>query len=289
MLARLARLGAVLVLSLAAVLAGTVSADAAQQSGARTSGWNDNDCKPGAEHPEPVILVHGMFANDRVNFATIAPALSNAGYCVFSTTYGAGPLGPFIGGLDPLAGSAGALGQYVDRIREQTGAGKVDLVGHSEGSTVPAYYMKMLGGAAKVKHYVGFGANYRGTTLHGLGTLAKKLGIDKPLADIGCGACHDFLPGSQFLEDLGKGGIAVPGPTYTNIVSKIDEVVTPYTSGLIDAPNSTNVVLQDRCPSDAAGHLGQAIDPNVLDEIERSLDPAHAGPPKCTPFPGFGI
>ena len=74
----------------------------------------------------------------------------------------------------------------------------------------------------------------------------------------------------------------MPGPTYTNIVSKYDTVVTPYTSGVFTAPNATNVVLQDHCAQDFTGHLGQAIDPNVASFVLNALDPTSAV--HCQPF-----
>ncbi|HEX3784475.1 MAG TPA: hypothetical protein VHX38_32860 [Pseudonocardiaceae bacterium] len=73
---------------------------------------------------------------------------------------------------------AAALGTFVDQVRATTGAAQVDIGGHSGDSTVPAYcYLKVDGGATKVKHFVGFGLNYQGTTLDGLATLAKALGL----------------------------------------------------------------------------------------------------------------
>ena len=258
-------------------------------AGPPSSGVNDWSCAPSARHPEPVVLVHGLGANGTLNFATLAPTLASRGYCVFSLTYGTGVLGPTVGGLAPMAASAAELGAFVDRVLDATGAAKVDIVGHSEGSTVPAYYLKFLGGAAKVKHFAGFGANYAGTTLSGLATLANLLHLGPILDGVGCASCAEFLPGSAFLTKLGAGGVAVPGPTYTNIVSRYDNVVTPYTSGVLTGPNVTNIVIQDRCAFDFTGHLGQAIDPNVAAFVLNALDPAHARPVHCVPFLGLGL
>jgi triacylglycerol lipase len=250
------------------------------------SGWNDWTCAPSAQHPEPVVLVHGLGANDTVNWFFHAPKIAAQGYCVFSLTYGTGILGPGVGGLASMRDSAAQLGRFVDRVRTSTGAAKVDIVGHSEGSTMPAYYLKFLGGAAKVEHFVGFGANYRGTTLGGLDALAKALLTSVPalgaILKTACGACTEYLAPSAFLDDLARGGVHVPGPTYTSIVSRYDEVVTPYTSGVLNEPGTTDIVLQDFCASDASGHLSQAIDPNVTGLILHALDASYA--PKCTPF-----
>ncbi|ADJ43085.1 lipase [Amycolatopsis mediterranei S699] len=252
---------------------------------APSSGWNDWGCRPSAAHPEPVVLVHGLGANDTVNWFFHAPKIAAQGYCVFSLTYGTGVLGPGVGGLASMRDSAAQLGRFVDRVRSTTGAAKVDIVGHSEGSTMPAYYLK-YGGAAKVARFVGFGANYRGTTLGGLDALAKALLTSVPelgaVLRTACGACTEYLAPSAFLDDLARGGVHVPGPTYTSIVSKYDEVVTPYTSGILGEPGTTDIVLQDFCAGDASGHLSQAADPNVTGLILHALDAGYA--PTCTPF-----
>jgi triacylglycerol lipase len=250
------------------------------------SGWNDWTCKPTAQHPQPVVLVHGLGANDTVNWFFHAPKIAAQGYCVYSLTYGTGVLGPGVGGLASMRDSAAELGRFVDRVRSTTGAAKVDVVGHSEGSTMPAYYLKFLGGAAKVAHFVGFGANYRGTTLGGLDALAKGLLATVPglrgILTTACGSCTEYLAPSAFLDDLARGGVHVPGPSYTSIVSRYDEVVTPYTSGILNEPGATDIVLQDFCRSDVSGHLSQAVDPNVTGLILHALDASYT--PRCTPF-----
>lgn len=137
----------------------------------------------------------------------------------------------------------------------------------------------MADSAAKVAHFVGFGANYAGTSLDGLATL---LHLGPVLTGVGCAACAEYLPDSAFLTKLNAGGVAVPGPTYTNIVSRYDQVVTPYTSGVFTAPNATDIVIQDRCGLDFTGHLGQAVDPNVAALVLNTLDPS--SPVHCQPF-----
>lgn len=275
-------------LALSVLASTTLTATAAADTPPR-SGWNNWSCRPSAAHPEPVVLVHGLGGNSWDNFLTLAPTLRSAGYCVYSETYGRTVLGGLAGGLAPMAGSAAEVGAFVDRVRAATGAAKADIVGHSEGTTVPAYYMKYLGGAAKVDDFVGFGSNFRGTTLNGLATLAAGLKLQDLLTGVGCGACTDFLPGSAFLAKLNDGPVAVPGPTYTTIVTRYDRVVTPYTSGLLTGDNVTNIVLQDKCRLDTAGHLGLAVDPNVAQLVLNRLDPEGSKPFRCRPFTTVGI
>lgn len=275
--------GAALLASLALVV-GASSATAAP-----SSGINDWSCRPSAAHPYPVVLWHGLGSNADVDMGTTAQALSSAGYCVFSKTYGTTYYGSSTGGLASMRTSAAELGAFVDKVRSTVGVAEVDIVGHSEGTTVPAYYLKLLGGAAKVHRFVGFGSNFKGTSLNGLQTLADLTGFRYILDAGGCPACNEFAPGSPFMRDLNQGGVTVPGVDYVSLVTQYDTVVTPYTSGILDpAPNVTNIVLQDVCPYDFSGHVGLAIDPNVSALVKNALDPEHAQPVSCVPMPFFG-
>lgn len=273
-----------------AILAASALASVPAPAQAASSGWNDFSCRPSAAHPQPVVLLHGLGGQAIDNWFFHAPALAARGYCVFSTTYGEGLLGELVGGLGSMRTSAREVGAFVDRVRAATGSAKVDLVGHSEGSTVAVYYMKYEGGAAKVADYVGFGTNYRGTSLSGLRLLIDAaiplLPNTAAFIQSQCGACFEYLPPNAFLDDLARGGFTVPGPRYTNIMSRLDSVVTPYTSGRIDEPGVTNIVLQNVCPFDASGHLAMAVDPNVTTLIRRALDPQSPPAMWCKPvFP----
>src|SRR4051794_2134486 len=203
-------------------------------------GANDFSCKPSAAHPDPVVLVHGLGATMGENWATMSPLLANNGYCVFALTYGAQPGEQTVGGLLPMEQSSAELAAFVDRVLAATGAAKVDLVGHSEGTVMPQYYLKFRGGAAKVDKYVAITPLYKGTTLEGIGALISALEASAPqlagpisdAVDHFCGSCQEFLRGSPFLQHLYRDGdYAVHGVTYTTIMTKYDELVTPYTSG----------------------------------------------------------
>jgi triacylglycerol lipase len=253
-------------------------------------GANDFDCKPSAAHPNPVVLVHGLGASMGENWATFSPLLANNGYCVFALTYGLNPGEQFVGGVQPMEDSSAELAAFVDKVLAATGAAKVDLVGHSEGTVMPQYYLKFRGGAAKVDKYVAITPIYRGTTLDGTGALIHALEAANPefsepissgFAEF-CGSCEEFLQGSDFLRHLYADGVyAMPGVTYTTIMTKYDELVTPYTSGRLDAPNATNIVVQNQCALDFADHNAMAFDPTVGQDILNALDPAHSKPVPC--------
>jgi triacylglycerol lipase len=270
----------------AVLLGAALSFGAAPATAASSSGVNDWSCTPTAAHPQPVVLWHGLGSNGPTDMGLTAQFLAGKGYCVYYKTYGTTIYGPFTGGLASMRTSAAELGTFVDKVRQSTGAAQVDIVGHSEGTTVPAYYMKFLGGATTVKRFVGYGSNFQGTTLDGLETLSGLLGFQSILNAGGCPACNEFSPDSSFTHDLDNGGVTVPGPEYTSIVTKDDEVVTPYTSGILaPASNVTNITLQKVCPLDFSGHVALAIDPNVEAIVANALDPAHATTVRCVPLP----
>lgn len=247
---------------------------------------------PSAEHPNPVVLVHGLLANQADNWGYLAPQLAQRGYCVYSLTYGRNPLAPppltQVGGLAPMESSARELSDFVDRVRDASGADKVDIVGHSEGSLMPNYYVRFLGGAEHVDRYVGLTPLWDGTHLAALPLLngaAQQLGLDPVVGgtlDPLCASCRQFLHGSDFLATMNEGGgPRVDGVDYTMILTRYDQLVVPYTSGLMDGAD--NIVLQDGCPTDLSEHLAVAFDPVTLQHVTNALDPAHARPVQCLP------
>ncbi|MGK4580527.1 esterase/lipase family protein [Kitasatospora sp. HPMI-4] len=244
-------------------------------------GANDWSCKPSPAHPRPVVLVHGTFANGTVSWNTIAPALAGDGYCVFALTYGAVPGVPLLRAVAPVADSAQQLSVFVDGVLAATGAGQVDIVGHSQGGMMPRYYLKFDGGAAKVHTLVGLAPSNHGTTLDGLFTLAKSFPGALDLIGAGCPACADQAVGSDALNRLNAGGDTLPGVTYWVIATRYDEVVTPYQSQFLSGSGVHDVTVQNLCPTNIPGHLLMIADPVVLHEVRHALDPAHVAEADC--------
>jgi triacylglycerol esterase/lipase EstA (alpha/beta hydrolase family) len=238
-------------------------------------------CTPPAAHPYPVVLVHGTAESMFDNWQAMSPALKAAGYCVFAFNYGSyngsGALGVY--GLNFIERSAQELKDYVDSVLARTGAGKVDLVGHSQGGMMPRYYMKNLGGGDKVDDLVAISPSNHGTT----NPAALPLGP-------GCPACAQQAAGSQFILQLNSGDETPGSADFTNVSTRYDEVVTPYTSAFLAADGNavTNITLQDKCPSDTSEHLRTPYDPPVIAITENALgrsgpaDPAYQ-PPCTTP------
>ncbi|MER6126164.1 alpha/beta fold hydrolase [Streptomyces sp. NPDC001795] len=275
---RLFRPLAALLLTTAVAVVPAATAEAAAPS----SGWNDYSCKPSAAHPRPVVLVHGTLANSVDNWLALAPYLEDRGYCVFSLDYGQLPGVPLFYGLGAIDKSAEQLQAFVDKVLAATGTAKVDIVGHSEGGMMPRYYLKFLGGAAKVNALVGIAPNNHGTTLDGLTNLLPYFPGAEDLLSTATPGLADQVVGSAFLTKLNAGGDTVPGVHYTVIATKYDEVVTPYRSQYLSGSDVNNVLLQDLCPLDLSEHaLIGLTDRIAFHEVANSLDPAHATATTC--------
>ncbi|MEV0180778.1 alpha/beta fold hydrolase [Streptomyces sp. NPDC050625] len=271
-----------LVALLLAATVAAVPAATAHASTAPTSGWNDYSCKPSASHPRPVVLVHGTLGNSIDNWLSLAPYLKDRGYCVFSLDYGQLSGVPLFYGLGPIDKSAQQLSDYVDKVLSATGAAKADLVGHSQGGMMPRYYLKFLGGAAKVNALVGLAPDNHGTNLSGLTNLLPYFPGAEDLIKATTPGLADQIAGSDFLTKLNAGGDTVPGVHYTVIATKYDEVATPWRSQYLSGSDVNNVLLQDLCPLDLSEHVAIGLfDRIAFHEVANALDPAHATATTC--------
>ena len=121
------------------------------------AGANDWACTPTAAHPTPVVMVHGTFG-DSASLLRPAPRLAApaAATASFSLDYGSRATGADRAGPRPSceASSTGC---------SPPPGPKVSLVGHSQGGMMPRYYLRFLGGAAKVDDLVGLAPSNHGT------------------------------------------------------------------------------------------------------------------------------
>lgn len=262
-------------------------------------GANLTGCRPSPQHPRPVIVLHGFAGNMADNMGGISPFLANQGYCVFALTYGDQP-GSIFGGIgDIRRSSMDEFGPFVDQVLAQTGARQVDVVGHSEGSVMPRWWMRFgpsvhSDGTPKVATLVGVGPATHGADLGGfaatLRTIPLFANVLSAIADNGCGACEQVLSGSSFLEQLNSSshqpgerfaGMTQPGVRYLMLATEFDNFLVPYRFGFIDDPAVTNLTVQQVCAIDRADHLAIIFDPVAYDVIDNFLDPASASPPRC--------
>jgi triacylglycerol lipase len=209
-------------------------------------GANDWSCKPSTGHRHPVVLVHGTYGDRKHLLENLSAAVKAAGYCVYSFNYGNR-------GQNDIVASAHELKRFVRKVLDSTGARKVSMIGHSQGGMMPRYYIKFLHGARKVDDLVGLSPSNHGTVI--LGDPDNP--ITGPLIAGGsCQACSQQTAGSDFLRKLNAGDETPGRVSYTQVTTRYDEVVVPYTSAyLATGRRTTNVTIQDLCPADTAEHV----------------------------------
>ena len=223
-------------------------------------GANNWSCKPTQAHPEPVVLVHGTFGDRKHLLEKLSQTVHDNGFCVFSLDYGNR-------GIEDIATSAQTLKTFVDKVLAATGAQKVSMVGHSQGGMMPRYYIKFLGGKPKVDDLVGLVPSN-----HGTGDTGPDNPITGPLLQMLCPACLQQSAGSAFLTKLNAGDETPGKVSYTQITTRYDEVVTPYLSAyLAPGPRTTNITLQDLCPSDLSEHVTIPTDSVAIQIVMNAL------------------
>ena len=142
-----------------------------------------------------------------------------------------------------LAERAASLGRRVAELKAATGADQVDLIGHSMGGLVAAWYCQRLGGQEHVRRLVTIGTPWRGTRL---AVLAPA-----PVA-------HELLYGSHVLD-----GLAPPGVSAVSIWSPDDPIVVPAQSAVADGVESVRV--------DSAGHHELLVSGRVFRAVLAAL------------------
>ena len=253
-------------------------------------GANDFECRPSASHPRPVVLLHGTDSSAYNDFAAISPRLRDAGFCVFALNYGGDP-GASTFGTQDIRLSGPQVADFVATVLERTGAASVDIVGYSQGATVGRYYINKLGGSANVTQWIGIASPTYGGTFYGAGTVATAVpGLVDALTPTLSIAVVQQMAGASFLTELNAGGDTVPGVSYTTIGSRVDEIIQPFENIALRGPGATNIVVQDLCPVDFAGHFQLVYDPFAIQLVLNALDPAQTKIPPCQFVPpGTGM
>jgi triacylglycerol esterase/lipase EstA (alpha/beta hydrolase family) len=258
-------------------------------------GANDWQCLTSAQHPRPVVLVHGTWGNQNA-WDLLAPRLKAEGYCVFSLNYGRDTSSlvgaqPGVYGTADIRQSARELADFVTRVRVATGAAQVDMVAHSQGGVVARQYTRFGGGADPadpqrniVRNLVTVAATNHGTTAGDLGYLvhagATSGPVDAAVARVLGAAAAQQVVGSEFLRTLNAGGDTEPGIHYTVIATRVDEVSTPPEATFLrPGPDAVvdNIWVQAVCASDTFDHSKLPDSPTVMAIVQHGLDPEYPG------------
>ncbi|NES12191.1 MULTISPECIES: alpha/beta fold hydrolase [Micromonospora] len=247
----------------AALLVPATAAHAAPPRATTTSATTADETSLTAAGANPVIVVGGLIGIS-IAYEPIAARLRADGYRV--SIYQLPNLG-----VGDIRESARALSSYVNQVRAATGAAKVDLVTHSEGGLVSRWYVKFLGGADKVDHYISLGSPQYGTYV---ANIINFVGLG---SCVGIVACQQMSIGSSFLADL-NGGDDTPGTVrWTTVRTWQDELVRPVDNAVL-ADGASNVLVQAWCPLRIVGHLGLVLDGTTYTIVRQALADAAIRP-----------
>ncbi|MFF4320111.1 esterase/lipase family protein [Streptomyces sp. NPDC001568] len=174
----------------------------------------------------PVVLVHGYNADPGV-WGSLREDLKADGYTdseLFSWGYDTHQ------SVNEVL--SGRLAAYVDQVRRQTGAARVDIVGHSFGSLVSRWYVKHGGGGATVGRWISLAGPNHGTSTAWACALWDQ-------------ACRDMTPGSYVVKNLAAGDETPGQVRYATFWSECDEIVNPDSSVPLAGATNTPVGCLD--------------------------------------------
>jgi hypothetical protein len=218
-------------------------------------------CTP-FEHPErnPVLLVHGTITTGFEQWElTYIPLLVARGFDVCAVTY------PDRGSIDQQI-SAEYVAHALRSIAAQTGR-QVDMIGHSQGASMPRWALKFWPTAREVvDDFVLLAGPNHGTSVSLPFAIAAEALDVLGLAEFPVGllpeAFYQFAPGSQFTAAVNRGDETPGDIDYTSLYTLFDELVQPVfpvpTAALDfgqDNPRVTNLLLQDLCPGRFVDHF----------------------------------
>ncbi len=176
---------------------------------------------------------------------------------------------------------ANQVKEWVDTILNQTGADKIDLVGHSLGGMIARYYIKFLGGNNMVDDYVSLGSPHHGE----LNTPCGAAGVNTLAVMLNEG---DATPGGVLNDTIGErvdpilgyiyNSTHIPGTiSYTSIYSLTDDVV-PYISSVLDG--AKNIPVTD------VTHMAIPTDTEIFELTKQAIDDPHelSSPSLITPI-----
>jgi triacylglycerol lipase len=203
-----------------------------------------------SEGNRPVLVIHG-FMGTRGSMYPLERHLVEDGFCVFS--FNLGPIN-----TRDIRRSALLIQRKIERILAQTAWKEIDIVAHSMGGLIGLYYIKKLGGHARVRRMITLGTPFRGTwlALAGIATMGLL-----------STSSWQLLPRSNFLDDLHQGPIPDTVQVYSIAAARdwfcppeatrmhgVKSITVPFGHGSL-------VVSPDvyKCVKDILGSSGAAV------------------------------
>jgi pimeloyl-ACP methyl ester carboxylesterase len=170
--------------------------------------------------PPPVLLVHGFLAT-RSLLWPMRRRIERTGRGVFTV-----PLSPLV--VQDVRRLAAELDAGVERVRDQLGADRVDLVGVSQGGVLALWWAHHLGGFARTRRLLLVGAPVRGT-------WAAAVGL--PLLGAVSRGIWQLVPGAPLLRELDRP--LPPGARVHTLAMEGDPVSPEARCRVAGAPHET--------------------------------------------------
>lgn len=199
--------------------------------------------KPQAVTRHPILFVHGFNSSGSI-WTTMIGNFKKDGWTdaqLFSWSYDTG---------QSNATTAGLIQQKVDAILAQSGATQVDIISHSMGGLSSRYYLKHLGGDARVDAWVSLGGPNHGTNFADACWTTS---------------CVEMRQGSSFLTDLNSVDETPGTPRYGTWWSPCDEIINPDSS--VPLSGATNT--QTACLSHSSLYQNSTVYTQVRDFVQR--------------------
>ncbi len=195
----------------------------------------------------PVLIIHG-FLGTRGSMYLLERRLVDDGFVVVS--FNLGTLN-----VRDIRRSAFLIHRKIERILAQTPSQQIDIIGHSMGGLIGLYYVKKLGGHARVRKLIMMGTPVRGTWTALMGVVT--LGLWST-------SSWQLLPRSRFLDELAQGPTP-PGVDVHTIAAARDWVV-PLPTTKVDGATATTVPL---------GHSSLVVSEEVYRRVVLTLRPPY--------------
>jgi pimeloyl-ACP methyl ester carboxylesterase len=195
----------------------------------------------------PVLIIHG-FLGTRGSMYVLERRLVTDGFVCVS--FNLGTLN-----VRDIRRSAFLIHRKIERILAQTPSQRIDIIGHSMGGLIGLYYVKKLGGHARVRKLIMMGTPVRGTwvALAGVATLG-----------LWSTSSWQLLPRSRFLDELAQG--PMPAGVEVHTIAAARDWVVPLPSTRLGGTSSATVPL---------GHSSLVVSEEVYRRVVNTLRPPH--------------
>jgi triacylglycerol esterase/lipase EstA (alpha/beta hydrolase family) len=203
----------------------------------------------GPTRRDPVLLLNGI-ACDNEMWDAFARSLRRDGFQVTVADLPNKALGDIGDTAEYVAG-------LVAKVRRETGARHVDLVGYSEGGLIAREYVRRHGAGSAVDSLVTLGTPHNGWGPEVFDSVVRGSSMLRGLLPE---ALQQMFTGSAFLTQLNAGDPTPGDVRYTSIMSRhCDGIVWPGTSPILEGAKNVVLASDGPVPILAGPNHGQLI------------------------------